>query len=163
MYTGGQELLFIKIDEAFLPIICLTNHDFNESSDFLDTTTRDNGGWKTSIPTNQSYSISGEGAIYNTIHAGGNFGAVSYDKLQQLKRNRTMVEWRTATTDLVFVETGFAYIQELGRATPVDDLITFSFSLVGFGKPESSTEALRTIQDGNGNNIKDGNDNNIIG
>ena len=91
---GSNRLLYIKWDGVYLPIGCLTGDSFSESSEMLDTTTRDNAGWKTSVPTLQSYNISFDGLVINTSNIGGDQTKISYDRLTLLKRNKTLIEWK---------------------------------------------------------------------
>ena len=60
-YKGEDRILYIKIDNLFVPIGCLTENSFSESVDTIDTTTRENMGWTSSRPVMQSYSISFNG------------------------------------------------------------------------------------------------------
>ena len=52
---GEDRILYIKVEGVYLPIGCLTADSIEESSEFIDTTTRDNGGWSTSRPVVQYY------------------------------------------------------------------------------------------------------------
>jgi len=133
-YKGEDRILYIKILGTYLPIACLTENPFSENSDFIDTTTRDNAGWKTSRPTLQGYSISFSGLQVNSTITGGNFEVASYDKLKDLKRNKTILDWKIQGNFPV-VDFGKCYINELSEANAVGEFLTFSGSLVGFGKP----------------------------
>ena len=114
MFTKGEDrVLYIKINNEYLPIGCLTGDSFSESSEMLDTTTRDNAGWKTSTPTLQSYNISFDGLVINTSDLGGDQTKISYDRLTLLKRNKTLIEWKSQDTLGVFVSVGKGYITEL--------------------------------------------------
>ena len=55
MINGTYKVLSIKLDGVFLSVGLLTSNSFSENIEMLDTTTRDNGGYKTSTPTTQSY------------------------------------------------------------------------------------------------------------
>ena len=89
--NGLYKIVYIYVNGDYKPIGCLTGNSFSESSEMLDTTTRDNAGWKTSTPTLQSYNISFDGLVINTLFNGGDFTKVSYDRIRQLKRNRTLI------------------------------------------------------------------------
>lgn len=160
--NGTNRILYIKWDDVFLPIGCLTSDSFEESVEMLDTTTRDNGGWKTSVPTNQSYSISFDGLLINTYFNGGDFNKISYDRLRVLKRNKTLIDWKIEDLDKTFVDTGKGYIVSLSDSSNIDEFITFNASIEGYGEPISTTEISFTLGDGESNIIQDGNDNNII-
>ena len=162
MINGTYSVFYIKWEDEFLPIGCLTSDSFDESSEMLDTTTRDNAGWKTGVPTNQSYNISFDGLIENTNFNGGDFNKISLDRLRVLKRNRILIEWKTQDNNLVFVDSGYGYITSLSKSANIDEFISFSCSIEGFGAPISTTGQFFELQDGNDNIIQDGNDNNII-
>jgi predicted secreted protein len=162
MINGANRVLYIKWVDEFLPIGCLTSDSFNESVEMLDTTTRDNEGWKTSTPTNQSYNIDFDGVVINTRFNGGDFSKISLDRLKKLKRDRTLIEWKSQDTDLTFIESGFGYITSLSDSASIDEFITFNASLEGYGKPLSTTGQIFSLQDGNNNIIEDGLSNNII-
>lgn len=134
-YLGEDRILYFKINGGWLPIGCLTNNSFSENAEMLDTTTRDNGGWKTGIPISQAYSISFEGIQINTTIAGGNFSAISYDKIKILKRDRLLVDWKVQGTKYPIVDFGKCYITELSDSNPVGEFVGFSGTLTGFGKP----------------------------
>lgn len=147
-YKGEDRILYLKLLGAWLPIACLTDNPFSESSEFIDTTTRDNGGWSTSMPTMQSYNISFSGLQVNSSVAGGTFTVISYDKLKQLKRSRTLLDWKIEG-DFPVVDYGKCYIQELSETTPINEFITFSGSLVGFGVPKITTKGTDVLNTGN--------------
>ncbi len=140
MFTNGTyRILYIKEGIDYLPIGCLTENSFSEDSETLDTTTRENGGWRTSQPTLQSFNIDFSGLQINTRFTGADLTKISYDKLKELKRNRTLIEWKIENTDLVFLEYGKGYVTSLSEVNGVDEMISFSGSIEGFGEPVSST------------------------
>lgn len=147
-YKGQDRILFIKVLGNYLPIACLQDNPFSETSEFIDTTTRDNVGWTTSRPNMQSYNISFSGLQVVTSVAGGNFNVISYDKLKQLKRSRTLLEWKIEG-DFPIIDYGKCYISELSEATPVDEFLSFSGSLIGFGIPLTTTKGSEVLNSGN--------------
>lgn len=126
---GTYRILYIDSGDGFgyLPIGCLTSHSFNEESDTLNTTTRDNEGWNTEVPTNQRYSISFDGFALSTSLS--NTQQTYYD-LKTIKRNRTLVDWKIDEDDY-----GSGYITSLSDANNIDEFVTFNAQLVGYGKP----------------------------
>lgn len=143
-YKGLNNILLIKRDGAYLPVGCLTENSFEESSEFIGTMTRENAGWKTSKPLSQSYSITftglqpiwEDGAVYETDF-------ISYSGLKKIKRNSELIEWETITAGGDFVEKGKAYISSISEAAPADGWLTYSCSLTGFGVPET-VEIVKT-------------------
>lgn len=160
--NGSNRVLFIKWEEEFLPIGCLTSDSFSENVEMLSTTTRDNAGWATSVPTNQSYNISFDGLVINTNFNGGDFNKVSLDRLRELKRSRTLIEWKSEDVDKIFVDSGKGYITDLSDSANIDEFISFNGSIAGFGEPNSTTASSFYLQDGSENLIQDGNNNLII-
>ena len=145
MFTKGEDrVLYIKINNEYLPIGCLTGDSFSESSEMLDTTTRDNAGWKTSTPTLQSYNISFDGLAINTSDLDGDQTKISYDRLTLLKRNKTLIEWKSQDTLGVFVSIGKGYITELSDSSEIDGFISFNASIIGYGKPGDITDTYFT-------------------
>ena len=87
---GNIAIIKIKLqgDTEYQPVGCLTGLGLEETVDVLGTTVRTNqGGWKTSIPTNQSYNISFSGIIPIDNEA-----VLSYADLARVKRFR-IVRW----------------------------------------------------------------------
>lgn len=146
-YKGQDRILYIKILGNYLPIACLQDNPFSETSEFIDTTTRDNQGWATSRPNMQSYTISFNGIQVVTSVAGGYFNVASYDKLKQLKRAKTLLEWKIEGNFPV-VDYGKCYIQELSEASPVDEFLTFSGTLIGYGIPLTTTKGTDVLNSG---------------
>jgi predicted secreted protein len=130
---GTYKLLYIFVTDTYYPIGCLTSQSFSEQSDMLETTTRQNaGGWKSSIPTNQSYNISFNGLI-TTDNKGG--AILTYNDLQSLKRSRTLINWKTNNESTGYSDFGMGYIQSLSNNAEVDSAIDFSCEIVGYGEP----------------------------
>ena len=135
---GKNVLFYVKdtVSGNFLPIGCELSNTFDENSEFIQTTTQDNEGWNTDLPTNQSYSMSVE--LMMLDDETGNF---SYTKLRTLKRNRIKIEWKRLYLDFNKYETGFAHIESISAPFSVDDFVQISVQLKGFGKPNE----LQTI------------------
>lgn len=161
-YLGEDRILFVKVNNAWLPIGCLTDNAMDESSEFIDTTTRDNQGWKTSRPTVQEYNISFSGIQINTTVAGGNFNVASHDKLEQLKHDRILVDWKVQGTVYPIVKYGKCYISTLSDANPVGELVTFSGTAIGYGKPLSASLGTVVLNNGDPNVIVNNGDPNIL-
>lgn len=147
-YNGSDRVLYIKQNGNWLPIACLTSNSLSESAEMLPTTTRDNDGWATSRPTNQNYNIPFDGLQINTMVAGGTFTVASYDKLKILKRTKILLDWKIQGATFPTVDYGKAYINELSEASAVDEFLTFSGNLTGYGKPLTRTVGEFVLNDG---------------
>tara|TARA_R110000787_G_scaffold283803_1_gene396915 strand:+ start:90 stop:551 length:462 start_codon:yes stop_codon:yes gene_type:complete len=146
MIDGGYSVLYIKWENNFLPIGCLTSDSFSEEVEMIDTTTRDNAGWKTSAPTFQSYNISFDGLVENTNSNIANSNKISLDRLIVLKRNRTLIEWQTQDNNFVFIDRGFGYITSLSKLSSMDEFTTFSCEIDGFTFPISDSSGEDYLQ-----------------
>lgn len=132
-YKGDIRILYIKEDSTWYPVACLTDNPFAEEVDMLPTTTRENAGWETSLPTKQRYSIEFNGIQILTMPA-GDITKMSYDRLKGLKRERTLVEWKIEDSGAVFSDTGFGYIQNISEANEAGNRLEFNGSIVGYGE-----------------------------
>lgn len=132
MIQGKDSILSIKFEGNYVPISCETSTSFSESSEMVNTTTRDNEGWTTSLPTSQSYEITLEGQC--VIESASNL--LSYWELVKLKRAKTLVEWKINTLSGAYVDQGFAYINSINNVAPADAYMTFTMTMVGYGKAE---------------------------
>lgn len=153
---SGYNILFIEYNQVFLPIGCLTSSSFSESVELIDTTTRDNGGWRTSVPTLQNFEISFSGLAINSNWTLGDNSKISYDRLKILKRNRTLINWKIQDSNLIFVDSGQGYISSLSSSDNIDEFQSFEATIVGYGQPLSTSLATYEIADGAGNSIADG-------
>jgi hypothetical protein len=147
--NGSDRILYVKWQGNWLPVACLTDNSFSESSELLPTTTRDNSGWNTSRPTNQSYLISFDGLQLNSTVTGGNFSVASYDRLKIMKRNKMLIDWKIQGSEFPIVDYGKGYVNELSEASPVDDFLSFSGSITGYGIPLTTTLGEFVLNDGN--------------
>ena len=162
-FTNGEDrILFIKLNSVWMPIGCLTDNSLEESSEMMDTTTRDNAGWSTSVPLVQSYSISFSGLQINSTVIGGDFAIASYDKLKQLKRDRILLDWKIQGTIYPIVDYGKFYINSISEANTVGEFISFSGTATGFGKPLTTQLGMTVLNNGDPNVIVNNGDPNII-
>lgn len=163
---GDYDLLYLLIDAEYIPIGCLETHSFSESSDTIDTTTIDNAGWKTSIPTNQSYSITFDGL--SVISNEATITKYSYDLLVALKRNRTLISWKEIydREGKYREQTGQGYIIEISEQSPAGELIGFSATIEGYGAPVlvsyGTDEVDRRITENGDTRITETSDNRVL-
>jgi len=160
--NGEDRILFFKINNSWVPVGCLTENTFDETSEFIDTTTRDNQGWSTSRPIQQSYTISFAGLQINTTVAGGQFDIASLDKLKQLKRNKILLDWKFQGTIYPIVDYGKCYISNLSDPNIVGEFISFSGSAIGFGIPLTAPLGTVILNNGDPNIVINNGDPNII-
>ena len=128
---GDLKILYIKEGLTYLPIGCLTSHGFSESVETLDTTTRDNNGWNTSKPTNQSYSISFDGVLTQELLS---TTKVTFGQIKQLKRSRTLIEWKIED-DNGNIDYGSGFFTDLSETASLNEFVTFNGTIIGYGKP----------------------------
>jgi len=126
---GTYKVLYLdlKDGEGFLPVGCLTSNSFSESLDMIDSTTRDNLGWKTSRPTNQEYNVSFDGLV---LEDNISFINNTYFNLTIAKRSRTLIDWKVNDADY-----GSGYITSLSNENNIDENVGFSAEMIGYGEP----------------------------
>lgn len=134
LLLGEDRILYLKEDNVWVPIGCLTSNNLEESVEMLSTTTRVSNGWRTGVPTNQQYSIPFEGLQIIT-GTGTPTGKISYDGLKILKRARERIEWRIADPGGSLVDQGFGYITFIGEGNQVDEFLSFNGLITGDGEP----------------------------
>lgn len=149
--NGSDRILYIKLSGVWMPVGCLTSNSISESAEMMPTTTRDNDGWATSRPTMQNYSIPFEGLQINTTVAMGDFSVASYDRLKLLKRSKTLLDWKIQGTTFPIVDYGKAYINEISEASAIDEFLSFSGSMVGYGIPKVTTLGETILNNGDPN------------
>lgn len=155
---GKDSLFYIKYNGIWFPISCETSSPISESTEMINTTTRDNNSWKTELPTNQSYSIQVEAVLVDDMDYPN---LLSFSKIRRLKRDRELIEWKRTLLNGLYIDSGKAHISQLSDANPVEDIITFSMTLNGFGEPLESTDRIFVLGESDTLAIGD-KDNNLI-
>ncbi len=131
-YKGEERILYIKDATVWHPVACLSSNPISENVDMLPTTTRENAGWETVLPTNQSYSIEFNG-IQILTSASGDDTKLSYDTLKAKKRDRDLIEWKIEDVGVIFSDTGFGYITAISEANEIGGLLSFNGTIQGYG------------------------------
>lgn len=144
---GDERILYIKDGEIYKPVGCLTSNPLSETVQMLETTTRNSGGWKTGIPTVQSYDINFDGFQVVTGDSGDN-SKISYDGLKILKRLRQRIEWRISDIGGSLVDEGFGYITDIGESNNSGELLTFRGTIIGDSEPTFTQVTGDLFQDG---------------
>lgn len=147
---GDVRILSILSESEYVPVGCLTSNNLEESVETLGTTTRASGGWKTSVPTNQEYSIPFEG-----VQEHDEEGILTYTDLKTFKRNRTRIQWKISGGGLP-EDTGYGYIISINESNTVGEFLLFSGTIQGYGEPTIVLLAGDLWQDGNEMLFQDG-------
>ena len=61
----------------------------------------------------------------------------------------------------MFIDKGFGYITSLSKSADIDEFISFSANIEGYGIPYSTGGEIFSLSNGNGSIIEDGNSNEI--
>ena len=146
MIDGAYRILYLKYNGSYLPVSCLTSESFSENSEMLDTTTRDNGGWKTSTPTMQGYNISFEGLVLRTIILGQENSGITQTILKNMKRTGELIEWKIQSSTDIYVSSGKGYITSISDSSSIDEFISFNAEIEGYGAIVESTIELSFLQ-----------------
>tara|TARA_R110002167_G_scaffold116911_1_gene292413 strand:- start:557 stop:1012 length:456 start_codon:yes stop_codon:yes gene_type:complete len=135
MINSNYSVFYIKWQGNFLPVGCIAPENFTENADMIDVNR--NNLYKSSMPTNQGYNVSFDGLIKDTNSVNGDSSKISLDRLVLLKRGRSLIEWKTEDDNEVLVEGGFGYITSLNKSSNIDEFISFTCNIEGFGAPYS--------------------------
>lgn len=141
---GEDSIFFIKYNNVWCPIACETSNSLSENVEMINTTTRDNAGWKTERPTTQSYSISLE-AVLKIDNETENNNVLSYHKIRKMKRDLTLIEWKRETWAGWYIDEGRAHIIDIGDSNTVGEEITFTLDLNGYGAPLEDTARVNVL------------------
>ena len=131
---GLNEILYIQVNNEWMPIACLTDNPISESTELIPTTTADNQGWESYVAGVQSASISFDAVIPNSSP-----DKADYYRIRQIKRNRELVYWKIQNHINGDIDEGLGYINELSKASPADDVLTFSGTITVSGAILSSS------------------------
>lgn len=135
---GDESILFIRYMDEWVPISCEKSSNFSEDVSMIGTTTRDNYGWRTYLPLDQGYSIDFEG---QAVEEDGDL--LSYYKLKEIKRDRELLQWKIEDANGKYLESGTAWITQIGKPNPAGELVSFSMTLLGHGRPVSELDLLK--------------------
>jgi TP901-1 family phage major tail protein len=128
MIDGTYSILYFDVGSGFFPVGNLVSNSFSEDIDTIDSTTRDNAGWKTQTLTNQSYKLDFNGIVSNVASA----SKINYKTIRDLKRNREIIDWKIQDNQSN-IEQGRAQITSLSNEANIDEFVTFSASMQGYG------------------------------
>lgn len=141
--NGTYKLFYLYVDGEYYPVGCLINNSFSETSEMLETTTRQNaGGWATSIPTIQSYTISISGLITTNNRDGA---ILTYSDLQGFKRNKIKLNWKSNNEQTGYSDFGMCYITSLSQDAAIDENISFTAEIVGYGEPTTQLDTQENL------------------
>lgn len=130
---GQERILHLKENgtSTWFPIACLVSNEITQNTDFLDTTTRENQGHRTSVPADQDYELSFNAILPDDDDTVGKLGL---KQLREFKLNQTYLDWKLEALFKNFTDVGTCYISSLSEPAAVDGFIEFSGSLRGYGK-----------------------------
>lgn len=135
---GENRILSLKVSGVWTPIGCLEGNAFSETVELLPTTTRENNGWETAVPVNQSYTISFTGVVPQS-----STGKVTLSDLRTYKRNRTLLDWKLEDVTTGMIDIGRGYLTNIGETADVGDFLAFDGEIVGYGVPVVYTDTTR--------------------
>ena len=105
----------------------LTDTTLTTSRDLFEVTSKDSAGNKEVLPGLKEWEVSGEGRLDFLATTGYN----ALFTAQQDGTPLTVVVTNAVTGDKKF--TGTAYVSDLEQNAPMEDVVTFSFTLTGTG------------------------------
>ncbi len=153
-FRGENRVLFVKINDDYIPIGCLTDNSFSETVEMLETTTWQDNGWKTDRPTTQSFSVD-----FSGLQVISTDDIKSYDELVTFKRNRQLLDWKIAGNSLLDAEIFKGHIEDLTEPASNGEFLTFEGTISGFGEPVRESSLISSNFTMDNDNITMDNDN----
>jgi len=154
MYNKGDlRIFYIEWDGEYLPVGCLTSDSFSETSETLKTTTRGDGNWSYDIPVRQSYSISLQGLVKQTLIDEQNIESIDFNTIKQLKRTDSLIKWKLESALDINISSGQGYITSISDTANVDDFISFNAEIKGYGDIVQSKKEIILLQGSLQNNL----------
>lgn len=129
---GSENIFHIKREGGgFLRVGFLTVNSHSNNTTFLNTTTRENAGFKTEIPIEISSTISFSAVIFEDADL---VGKVGYKDLLNIQNTFERFQWKLEVLNKNFTRSGLGYIQNLSEESPVEGAITFSGEINVYGR-----------------------------
>jgi hypothetical protein len=141
--NGNDRMLWIKRGEIFQPVGCLTSNGMDEDTEMLPTTTRNNQGWRTSIPQLQGYTINFEGLQLPTLFRAESDNATETQLRLTIENTSNFL----ITIRVESVGGWFIFIQKI--ITPSSTIVATNpslFVLKGANTTETATNIATNLQ-----------------
>lgn len=122
---GDDKILYIKRAGVFYPVGCLIDNSMSEMTDVINGNDSALNGWRDIRLTNQGYEITASALLDNRSDT------ITFTEIRQYKRSKVLIEWKIS--DGVSEEEGKGYITELSDTASVDEFISFTFKINGWG------------------------------
>lgn len=110
----------------------IISDSWNTQTDFAETTTRENNGFKSFIPTALSSTIEASGLIFQDSDLTGKIG---YKTLKEVQEAFEKVEYRLQILNEDYTYYGNMYVANVGDAAEVSGLLEYSISFQLTDKP----------------------------
>lgn len=112
--------------------VCMTSGEISVESNQLDSTSKCDDGWTSSLPGNKSWTLSGEGF---SEKESATAGQLSFKELMTLWAADTVFKayWKDADGSYRNYN-GDAYFSSLTESANTDEIVTFSFEIQGKGE-----------------------------
>lgn len=110
----------------------VVSDSWNTTTSFLNTTTRENKGFETSLPVNHSSTISVSAIIFQDSDLTGKIG---YKTLKEVQQARERVEYRLQILGENYLYYGLCYIESVGDTADVSNVLVYDISFRTFGNP----------------------------
>lgn len=122
----------------FQPVVCLTTNAFNGTRDSIDTSSKCSGLWKTSIPGQAGWTITGDGQAVELT--GSDITAdINFRRIWQLYQSGEKFFVAMEDTDSYSILYGVGYITNITITAPNNAVKTFSFTVQGDDRPYDQT------------------------
>ncbi len=119
-------MMILSINDK--PVGCTITTGLSEQISFIRTCKTSEKGAVKSLGTIHSYSIPFEAVYVKDI------ALMTYQDIQELARNREMIQWALDDSAENVGESGFAFLENLQISGSSDDFLKFTGTLTGYGE-----------------------------
>lgn len=131
LIKGGDLVLSVYIGGFYKEMVCLTNSDFDHSTDFIDTSVTGAGNFRTVAATRDSWTMNANGVV--SLQEVNKITLPELRALQVAHSNIFLDFTRTSVTGQTYRTTGYAIIIDTKDGGSYDGMDLFNISLVGNG------------------------------
>ena len=132
LVLGDDQIVYARNGGSYQPIGCLSANSWTENVEMMETTTRDDGRWKTYYPSLHGFSFSMSGFVEQIESS----DKITFTDLRSMSRNNILIDFKV-TRPSGYDDYFQGYIQSINEDGAAGSLVTFSASVIGVGDPSN--------------------------
>lgn len=131
LIKGGDLVLSVFIGGFYKQMVCLTNSEFDHTTEIIDTSVSGAGNFKTFVPTRDGWTVNANGIV--SLEEVNKITLPELRALQVAHENLFLDFTRTSISGQTYRTTGYAIIVDTKDGGSYDGMDLFNISLVGNG------------------------------